>query len=59
MQSRAEVVPLEQGDAVVFANSLRPVEGVRGPVRVTMRHGVSPLRSGERLTLGLILHDAA
>ena len=59
MQSRAEVVPLEQGDAVIFANSLRPVKGKRGDLRVNMRHGVSPLRGGERFTLGLIFHDAA
>jgi len=59
MQSRAEVVPLKQGDAVVFANALRPITGVRGTARVNLRHGVSPLRGGRRLTLGLILHDAA
>lgn len=58
MQSRAEVVPLSQGDAVVFANALRPIEGKRGSVRVNMRHGVSPLRAGQRVTLGLIFHDA-
>ena len=58
MQSRAEVVPLRQGDAVVFANALRPIDGARGAVRVNMRHGVSPLRGGQRFALGLILHDA-
>jgi len=58
MQSRAEVVPLEQGDAVVFAVRHRPVQGTRGTYRVTMRHGVSRLRSGRRLTLGVIFHDA-
>ena len=58
MQSRAEVVPLKQGDAVVFAVHHRPVKGTRGTYRVTMRHGVSRLRSGHRLTLGLIFHDA-
>jgi hypothetical protein len=58
MQSRVEVVPLEQGDAVVFAVNCRPVAGTRGTYRVTMRHGVSRLRSGERHTLGLIFHDA-
>lgn len=58
MQSRAEVVPLRRGDAVVFAVSHRPVQGTRGAYRVTMRHGVSPLRSGHRHTLGVIFHDA-
>ena len=58
MQSRALVVPLRQGDAVVFAVHRRPVQGVRGAYRVTMRHGVSRVRSGQRHTLGLIFHDA-
>ena len=58
MQSRAEVVPLEQGDAVVFPVRERPVQGARGWHRVQMRHGVSRLRSGLRFTLGLIFHDA-
>ena len=58
MQSRADVVPLEQGDAVVFAVNQRPVKGTRGFYRVTMRHGVSRIRSGDRMTLGLIFHDA-
>jgi hypothetical protein len=58
MQSRASVVPLTQGDGVVFAVNHRPVEGARGPYRVTMRHGVSTIRSGERHTLGIIFHDA-
>jgi hypothetical protein len=58
MQSRAEVVPLKQGDAVVFAVNQRPVKGTRGTYRVTMRHGVSRLRSGQRFTLGIIFHDA-
>lgn len=58
MQSRAEVVPLQQGDAVAFAVHQRPVQGTRGPYRVTMRHGVSRLRSGRRHTLGIIFHDA-
>jgi hypothetical protein len=58
MQSRAEVVPLEQGDAVVFAVHHRPVHGTRGIYRVNMRHGVSRLRSGRRHTLGVIFHDA-
>lgn len=58
MQSRAEVVPLRQGDAVIFAVHHRPVKGVRGMYRVNMRHGVSRLRSGHRHTLGVIFHDA-
>jgi hypothetical protein len=58
MQSRAEVVPLRQGDAVIFAVHHRPVKGVRGMYRVNMRHGVSRLRSGQRHTLGVIFHDA-
>ncbi len=59
MQSRPEVVSLRQGDGVVFAVRERPVQGARGPYRVTMRHGVSRLKSGERFTLGIIFHDAA
>jgi hypothetical protein len=59
MQSRAEVVPLAQGDGVVFAVNHRPVAGGRGTYRVNMRHGVSRLRSGRRFTLGVIFHDAA
>lgn len=58
MQSRAEVVPLRKGDAVVFAVHHRPVQGTRGPYRVNLRHGVSRLRSGQRHTLGVIFHDA-
>ena len=59
MQSAPSVVPLQQGDAVIFAVSQRPVEGTRGSYRVTMRHGVSRVRSGRRHTLGIIFHDAA
>ena len=58
MQSRVEVVPLRQGDAVIFAVNERPVQGSRGVYRVKMRHGVSRLRSGHRHTLGIIFHDA-
>jgi len=58
MQSRVEVVPLTQGDAVIFAVNRRPVQGGKGVYRVAMRHGVSRLRSGHRTTLGLIFHDA-
>ena len=58
MQSRAEVVPLAQGQAVIFPVHHRPVRGTRGIYRVNMRHGVSRLRSGRRHTLGIIFHDA-
>jgi uncharacterized protein len=58
-QSRGEVVPLQQGEAVMFPVHHRPVQGTRGPYRVTMRHGVSRVRSGQRYTLGIIFHDAA
>ena len=58
MQSRAEVVPLDQGDAVIFAVNERPVRRSKGCYRVNMRHGVSRLRSGNRFTLGIIFHDA-
>ena len=59
MQSRTEVVQLQQGDAVVFAVHQRPVPGARGNYRVNMRHGVSRLRRGRRHALGVIFHDAA
>jgi uncharacterized protein len=59
MQSRAEVVPLKQGEGVIFPVHHRPMRGVRGTYRVNMRHGVSRLRSGHRHTLGIIFHDAA
>jgi hypothetical protein len=59
MQSRPHVVPLQRGDAVVFAVRERPVRGARGIYRTLMRHGVSVLRSGHRHTLGIIFHDAA
>jgi hypothetical protein len=58
MQSRADVVPLAQGEAVIFAVHHRPVQGSRGSYRVTLRHGVSRVRSGRRHTLGIIFHDA-
>lgn len=58
MQSRPEVVPLKQGDAVAFAVHHRPVQGTRGIYRVNLRHGVSRLRSGQRHTAGIIFHDA-
>jgi hypothetical protein len=58
MQSRPEVVPLRQGDAVSFAVHHRPVQGKRGTYRVNLRHGVSRLRSGQRHTVGIIFHDA-
>jgi uncharacterized protein len=59
MQSRAQVVPLAQGDAVIFAVHHRPVQGTRGVYRVNLRHGVSRVRSGHRHTAGIIFHDAA
>jgi hypothetical protein len=58
MQSRAEVVTLRQGEAVIFPVHHRPVQGTRGIYRVTLRHGVSRVRSGQRHTLGIIFHDA-
>lgn len=58
MQSRAEVVPLRQGDAVTFAVHSRPVQGTKGNYRVNLRHGVSRVRSGMRHTVGIIFHDA-
>jgi hypothetical protein len=58
MQSRPEIVPLKQGDAVAFAVHDRPVKGTRGSYRVKLRHGVSRLRSGHRHTVGIIFHDA-
>lgn len=59
MQSRPLVVPLQQGDAVLFAVHHRPVQGARGIYRVNLRHGVSRVRSGHRHTAGVIFHDAA
>lgn len=59
MQSRAEVVPLEQGEGVLFAVADRPKKGTRGTYRVKMRHGVSQVRRGHRFTVGIIFHDAA
>lgn len=58
MQSRVHVMDLKKGDALIFAVNQRPVKGVRGDYRVTMRHGVSRLHSGNRHTLGIIFHDA-
>jgi hypothetical protein len=57
-QSRAEVVSLSQGDGVIFPVHHRPVQGMRGMYRATLRHGVSRLHSGQRQTLGIIFHDA-
>jgi hypothetical protein len=59
MQSKGEVVPLAQGEAVLFAVNQRPVKGTRGIYRVAQRHGVSRVRSGQRYTLGVIFHDAS
>jgi hypothetical protein len=57
-QSAGRVIPLEQGEAVVITTRYRPVRGARGFYRTNVRHGVSPLRSGERFTLGIVFHDA-
>ncbi|TQV71913.1 2OG-Fe(II) oxygenase [Denitrobaculum tricleocarpae] len=59
MQSRAEVVPIKRGEAVIFCVNERPVQGARGDYRVKMRHGVSRIRHGNRHTLGMIFHDAS
>jgi uncharacterized protein len=59
MQARVEVVPLRRGDGVVFPVRIRPARGTRGTHRVTLRHGVSRVRRGQRYTLGIIFHDAA
>ena len=59
MQSRVEVVPLAQGEAALFAVNERPRRSTRGYHRVKMRHGVSRIRAGERIALGIIFHDAA
>jgi uncharacterized protein len=59
MQSRAEVVPLGQGQGVIFPVHHRPIRGMRGSYRVNMRHGVSRVRSGRRQTVGIIFHDAS
>ena len=58
-QSRAEVVRPVLGDAVIFTTNFRPIRGSRGYYRAKMKHGVSPLKSGRRYTMGLIFHDAA
>jgi len=58
-QSRGSVVPLEQGEAVIFTTRHRPISGAHGAYRANMRHGVSRLLSGERYTLGVIFHNAA
>jgi hypothetical protein len=58
MQSTVTVVPLRAGEGVIFSVALHARRGVRGVYRTTFRHGVSPVRSGERYTLGIIFHDA-
>lgn len=57
-QSRGEAITIDQGGAVVFANNARPVPSTRGSSRVVLRHGVSRIRTGHRMTLGIIFHDA-
>ncbi|MEO1103964.1 MAG: 2OG-Fe(II) oxygenase, partial [Pseudomonadota bacterium] len=59
MQSRAEVVQLGQGEAALFATAERPRRGAKGEYRVKLRHGVSRIRSGSRMTLGVIFHQAS
>jgi hypothetical protein len=58
-QSIGQALRLEQGEAVVITTRYRPVKGSRGYYRTNFRHGVSPVESGERYTLGIIFHDAA
>lgn len=58
MQSRAMLIPASQGQAVIFPTRYRAVRGTRGIYKANLRHGVSPLRSGQRFTLGIIFHDA-
>ena len=57
-QSRGEAIALDRGAALIFPNRYRPVAGAHGPYRVSVRHGVSTVRSGERYALGIIFHDA-
>ena len=58
-QSKVEVIPLKQGQAVIFAVNQRPASGAKGVYRVSMRHGVSKLRAGRRFAMGIIFHDAS
>ena len=58
MQSRGEAIALDAGEALVFPNQQRPVEGARGTYRATIRHGLSRVHAGERYALGIIFHDA-
>ena len=58
-QSRAHVIELDQGAFVIFPTQKRPVLGTRGYYRSSMRHGVATVESGERVTLGIIFHDAS
>jgi len=58
-QSRAHVIELERGAFAIFPTRTRPVEGSRGHYRTTMRHGVATVHAGERITLGIIFHDAS
>ena len=57
-QSIGSVVALERGQVVIFTTRHRPAQGTRGTYRITMRHGVSRVTSGERYTLGVIFHNA-
>jgi hypothetical protein len=57
-QSKAQVVSLNQGDALIFTTNFRPIQGTKGYYKANLKHGLSPLRSGERYALGIIFHDA-
>ena len=57
-QSKAEVVSLDKGDALIFTTNFRPVKGTKGYYRSTMKHGISEVKSGKRYSLGIIFHDA-
>lgn len=57
-QSKANVLQPGRGDMLLFTTNFRPVKGSKGYYRVNMKHGVSPLHSGQRHTLGIIFHDA-
>lgn len=57
-QSKAQVIPLNQGDALIFTTNFRPVQGTRGYYRAAMKHGISEVRTGTRYAMGIIFHDA-
>ncbi len=57
-QSKAIVLTPGKGDMIIFTTNFRPEKGSKGFFRVTMKHGVSEVHSGERYALGVIFHDA-